>query len=165
MKKLITLYPSLPEPGLVWNGEAWEVNPKLGEEIMINKGKEFEIKDVLTTYTGIVLVDGGIDGVYLVLNFLTGANLFTHQLPRASEEMKPALKSQVYFLGTEDFQSDLDQLLLSLETPSGKEYPGHTCLQWLSEQKMKHGEKITLYPAHNDYTKQNPTIELVRMMK
>jgi hypothetical protein len=35
-----------------------------------------------------------MDGVYDILNFLTGDNLFTHQLPRAMRECEPWLRTQ-----------------------------------------------------------------------
>jgi len=35
-----------------------------------------------------------MDKVYGILNYMTGDNLFTHQLPRASREMLPVLLEQ-----------------------------------------------------------------------
>ena len=36
----------------------------------------------------------GCDGIYDILNYMTGDNLFTHQLPRAMEECAPSLLNQ-----------------------------------------------------------------------
>lgn len=53
--------------------------------------KEFATADVLGTLTGVLLRDGGIGGIYEVLNWMTGENLFTHQLPRVGREAVPVL--------------------------------------------------------------------------
>jgi hypothetical protein len=38
-------WPSLPDPGLIWNGEAWEINPKPEE----NEGEAHErLQDFLS---------------------------------------------------------------------------------------------------------------------
>ena len=36
-----------------------------------------------------------MDGIYDILNFLTGDNLYTHQLPRAMRECEPWLRAQL----------------------------------------------------------------------
>lgn len=43
--------------------------------------KAFSIEQILTVTTGIALYDMG--GIYEILNFMTGEELSTHQLPRA----------------------------------------------------------------------------------
>lgn len=56
--------------------------------------KKFHISDVLSVTTGRLVSTRHIDGIYDILNFLTGDKLFTHALPRASGECKPWLKAQ-----------------------------------------------------------------------
>jgi allophanate hydrolase subunit 1 len=56
--------------------------------------KTFHISDVLSITTGKLVSSRHIDGIYDILNFLTGDNLYTHQLPRAMRECKPWLRSQ-----------------------------------------------------------------------
>ena len=51
------------------------------------QARHFHIGDVLTVTTGMLLSPRGMDGVYDILNFLTGENLCTHQLPRALKEV------------------------------------------------------------------------------
>jgi hypothetical protein len=51
--------------------------------------KEFPTADVLGTITGKLL--GDIGGIYLVLNWMTGESVFTHQLPRISREARPVI--------------------------------------------------------------------------
>ena len=56
--------------------------------------KSFHISDVLSVTTGRLVSSRHMDGIYDILNFLTGDNLYTHQLPRAMRECKPWLRSQ-----------------------------------------------------------------------
>jgi hypothetical protein len=51
--------------------------------------KQFDTCDVLSTITGRLI--GKIDGVYQVLNWMTGESVFTHQLPRISREARPVV--------------------------------------------------------------------------
>lgn len=51
--------------------------------------KEFPTQDVLSTVTGMLM--GDIGGVYLVLNWMTGESVYTHQLPRIGREAAPVL--------------------------------------------------------------------------
>lgn len=56
--------------------------------------REFDISDVLSITTGYLVSRRHMDGVYEILNFMTGDNLFTHALPRASRECEPVLLAQ-----------------------------------------------------------------------
>lgn len=56
--------------------------------------KSFHISDLLSAYSGYLVSTRHMAGVYEVLNFLTGADLFTHQLPRAMDECRPWLYKQ-----------------------------------------------------------------------
>lgn len=51
--------------------------------------KAFPTADVLSTITGRLM--GSIGGVYEVLNWMTGESVFTHQIPRISQEAQPVL--------------------------------------------------------------------------
>lgn len=62
--------------------------------------KEMSTVDVLMVATGIALHDeGGIAGVYRVLDWMTSESLMTHQLPRVAEEAAPILIAQYSMLG------------------------------------------------------------------
>ena len=56
--------------------------------------REFHVGDVLSVVTGRLVSPSGIGGIYKILNFMTGDNLFTHQLPRAMRECRPHLFKQ-----------------------------------------------------------------------
>ncbi len=55
------------------------------------KTKDLPTLFVLSVATGRNMEDRGISGVYQVLNWMTGEQLFTHQLPRVGREAAPVL--------------------------------------------------------------------------
>lgn len=55
----------------------------------MSEHKSFPVVVVLTVTTGRLLCE--MEDVYDILNFMTGDNLFTHQLPRASDQCSPWL--------------------------------------------------------------------------
>lgn len=55
----------------------------------MSETKQFPTEDVLSTITGRLI--GKIEGVYQVLNWMTGESVFTHQLPRISREATPVV--------------------------------------------------------------------------
>ena len=52
----------------------------------------FDLGTVLSITTSVLLTN--IDNVYKILDYMTGDELFTHQLPRVSDEMKPVIFEQ-----------------------------------------------------------------------
>jgi hypothetical protein len=54
--------------------------------------KQFHLGDILSITTGKLLSPSKMDGVYSILNFMTGQELYTHQLGRAAEVCKPYLE-------------------------------------------------------------------------
>jgi hypothetical protein len=46
-------------------------------------GRTFDLGDVLSITTGRLVSQRGMDGIYDVLNFMTGDDLMTHQLPKS----------------------------------------------------------------------------------
>jgi hypothetical protein len=53
--------------------------------------KQFHLGDILSITTGKLLSQSKMDGVYNILNFMTGEELYTHQLGRAAEVCRPYL--------------------------------------------------------------------------
>ncbi len=56
--------------------------------------RDFHPGTVLSVTTGRLLSPDGIGGLYEILNWMTGDNLFTHQLIRASQECQEPLLAQ-----------------------------------------------------------------------
>lgn len=76
----------------------------------MNTAKPFHIGDVLSITTGLLVSPRHMQGVYEILNHMTGDNLFTHQLPRAANVCGPVLLSDHPWLKEmgEDLKSKLD---------------------------------------------------------
>lgn len=65
-------------------------------------GKMFHVGDVLTITTGKIVSPSGMDGIYGILNYMSGDNLYTHQLGRVMEECEPYLLRQFPMLAGVD---------------------------------------------------------------
>ena len=95
--------------------------------------KKFHLGDVLSVTTGVLVSPRHIHGVYDILNFMTGENLFSHQLPRASEECKQHLLEQLPQL------KDVDASGVTSENWQN----------WLDEQVARFGEELTVHNIPN----------------
>lgn len=84
------------------------------------------ISDVLTVTTGILVSTRHMEGVYDTLDYLTGSQLFTHQLPKAAEIAKPYLFEQHPLL----------------KEVSSEHVNKDNWKQWLDEQIAKFGEYL-----------------------
>lgn len=107
--------------------------------------KEFPLDEVLTVTTGCLVARRHMDAVYEILNYLTGDNLSTHQLPRAAEHCASALKEQhpdLFDLDVPEFNGDKNVI----------EW-------WLIEQEKLFGTHRTLVPI-SDWRSRNPIEEL-----
>jgi len=111
--------------------------------------KTFHIGDILTVTTGRLVSPAHMDGVYDILNWMTGDNLFTHQLPRACDECAPSLRTQFPDLAV-------------IEPPEfGSEAEVRA---WLAAQVEAHGETREVAPLHEDeHTHINPFTEMRQM--
>src|SRR3990167_7087526 len=76
------------------------------------------------------LLTNSLTGIEIIM---AGDNLFTHQLPRASDECKPYLLEQFPQLDTPEMQFALGELIEMLNTQSGKKEPDKLILGWLSK--------------------------------
>ena len=61
---------------------------------MSTGARDFHIGTILSITDGHLLAPNKIGDVYEILNFMTGDELFTHQLPRAGRECAPYLLQQ-----------------------------------------------------------------------
>lgn len=57
----------------------------------MSETRTFHLGDIVAAGTGCLVAPRGIEAVYEILNWLTGDNLYTHQLPRAGRESAPWL--------------------------------------------------------------------------
>jgi len=112
--------------------------------------KKFHIGDILSITTGKLVSLRQMDGIYDILNFLTQDNLFTHQLPRVSEECCPWLlrrHPQLKEVEVIDFTGE-DSVKV-----------------WLNKQIEKYGEYLEIETIpRNDHDYIDPEEELVSQM-
>lgn len=132
--------------------------------------KLFHISDVLSVTTGRLVPSRHMDGIYEILNFLTGDNLFTHQLPRAMRECEPWLKTQFPQLMADS--PSMASSIKGLEgmlavTPKEKDKIGKVCTQWVKDvqDKFKLPEMLPVYEMGAEmHTQIDPLEELEAMV-
>jgi hypothetical protein len=113
------------------------------------KMRKFHIGDVLTVVSGLLLSQRGMEGVYDILGYMTGEELYTHQLPRAASQAKPFVLSQYPQLSELEVPS-----LASLEVPG-----------WVQKQAAAFGEWLPLSSIpEQERQSQQPLQELMRMV-
>lgn len=105
--------------------------------------------DILSVTTGRLVSSRHMEGIYDILDFMTGENLFTHQLPRASRECKPHLLKQHPQLAEVD-ASGVNQ---------------DNWEEWLTKQVNKYGEQLPVTPLPEGmYEVKDPIQEVQEMM-
>ena len=112
------------------------------------KTKKFHLGDILSVTMGRLVSPRHMDGIYDILNFMTGDNLFTHQLPTASRVCKPDLLRQHPQLKNVDASG------------VNKKNAEH----WLAEQVGKYGKYLVVKPLPNDIASQITYPTLAEMM-
>lgn len=109
--------------------------------------QKFRLGVVASAYSGKLLCS--IDSMYKILNFMTGDNLYTHQLPRAMDVCRPYLQKQFGWLADFDFtavsRDDWHGFLTGLEKEHG---------EFLEVSKLPDGA----------WEHKNPLLELLSMM-
>lgn len=113
--------------------------------------RTFPLGDILSVTTGLLVAPRGIEALYELLDYMTGDQLFTHQLPRASRECKPELLRQHPALAEVVVPDNFD----------GEEH----IWRWLAEQMDRYGDELLVAPLPAvDHTYVDPIAEL-RMLK
>jgi hypothetical protein len=119
--------------------------------------KPFHLGDILSVTTGRLVSPRHIEGVYDILNWMTGDSLFTHQLPRASRECRGPLLEQ---------HPDLAAISVPDEFGDGSKDSAKTAVDsWLAEQVAIYGETREVAPlATDEHTHIDPITEM-RMIR
>lgn len=117
---------------------------------MVMQTRQFHLGDVLSITTGRLVSNRHIDGVYDILNFMTGDNLFTYQLPGAGDECKPHLLDQHPGLNTPEMDEALTALDRNLDGVEDKEDCEQIVRDWLASQVEKYGEMLDVKPILTD---------------
>lgn len=135
--------------------------------------KEFSVEAVLTVAHDRFVCE--MDQVYEILNYMTGDNLFTHQLPRAMRECKPWLLRQHPKLDAPEISVTAMGLLISM-LENGDPDNGHAewskdgarklVLGWLSKYVYPVlGRALSIEPIpKDDHDIIDPITEAVNMV-
>jgi len=119
----------------------------------------FHLKCILSITTGRLLSEKGTRGVYDILNFMTGDNLYTHQLPRASEECRPHLVHQLPWL---------EGLAPPVDADTPQMARGKPLFDWMREtveaSKERGGPFYAIFPLHPEHHEHKDPIEELRQM-
>ena len=130
-------------------GESAIVGPPVQREVILKRN--FALGAVLSVAGGKLMCD--IEMVYEILNFMTGDNLFTHQLPRAAEECRPSLLKQHPFLS--DYLENVEP---TVSTSNYSEKLAECVSKWGSEVAI---EELS---AAGDHEFKEPLQELCDMV-
>jgi len=107
--------------------------------------RNFHIGDILSVTTGKLVSPRLIEGLYDILGFMAGEPLWTHQLPRVSNEAAPLLLEQHPQLAAVD---------ASKVTAENWE-------AWLAEQVAHFGKELSVSPMSADqHERIDPVSEL-----
>lgn len=124
--------------------------------------RKFHLGDVLSITHRRLVSPRHLEGVYDVLNYMTGDNLYTHQLGRAAQRCKPVLLRQHPALRSQHLHNEIDRLRKMLDVvPRGSK--GLLITGWLMKLYSRYGEWLTVRPIA-DWTHQNPMEELRQMV-
>ena len=102
--------------------------------------KKFHLGDILSITRDNLVSPRHIGGVYDILNFMTGDNLHTHQLTRASDECKPYLIEQFPQLTGPDMDLAIAELDNEVMSSREKVHMKKFVADWLAKQVAKYGE-------------------------
>jgi hypothetical protein len=125
--------------------------------------KEFSLGDVLSITTGRLVSERHMDGVYDILNWMTGDNLFTHVLPRAGRACEPILKAQFPQLNPDDnpeLMRAVVELVQSLDMPGDRD---RRIADWLWRLKQQYGDSFDVVPLR-EWESRSPLTELEEMV-
>lgn len=106
--------------------------------------RSFHLGDLLTITTGLLLSPRGMEGVYDILDFMTGGSLFTHQLPRAADECKPSLLAQHPCLGSPEVLAEAERFGAEIEGLADRAECERRLNAWLAGMAAVHGETFAV---------------------
>ncbi len=104
--------------------------------------KDFHLGDILSVTTDRLVSPRHIGGVYDILGWMTGESLFTHQLPRVSDEAKPVILKMHPHLGGPEMDAAVADLSSRLSPERLAVEPKVIVAAWLAELVAKHGEML-----------------------
>jgi hypothetical protein len=126
--------------------------------------RDFHLGDILSIVGERLVSPKKMGAIYEILNYMTGDNLFTHQLPRANRECAPWLVRQHPVLGSDETKAAFDELDQLIESPDRQKPVPEIVHEWLAAQVKRIGETLPVEPIPmDDRDRVNPIEEAERM--
>lgn len=128
--------------------------------------KSFHISDVLSITTGRLVSTRHVEGIYDILNWMTGDSIFTHQIPRAMKHCEPVLCEAFPQLTGDaieakcELMSDLDRRIT--EAGRDREKVEQVCAEWLSKMEGIYGTHFDV-PTLAEWERRDPVEEAVEV--
>lgn len=114
--------------------------------------KSFHLGDVLSITTGILVSHDHVQGVYNILDWMTGESLFSHQLGRAADTALPVLKAEFPQLN-------------DIVSPTYLRGNQDLIFEWVDMQAERYGQWFYVPKlAEGLYIPQDPLVELALMI-
>jgi hypothetical protein len=126
---------------------------------MPEETREFHIGDILSVTSGLLISLRHVDGIYDLLGWMTRDTLWTHQLPRASDECAPMLREWFPDLAAIEIpagMNSMDKLTAWFQSIApehgstrmvGRLHPAdHTSIDPITEMRMK-APHVQVIPA------------------
>ena len=114
---------------------------------------KFDLSVILSITTGRLLSNTHVDGVYKILNHMTGDILYTHVLPRASETCRPWIFKQ---------HPDLANIVIAEDYKFDN---AAACVKFVDDLREQYGSELEIAPLPAGIWKsKNPIAELAEMI-
>ena len=129
---------------------------------------QHHILDILSiTHDRLISLDH-MDGIYKILNYLTGENLFTRQLVRASKTCKPYLLKTYPILADSRIDAAFEKLTEVLEHLKQQDSPDDDIMLAIKGWAVQYvypvtGEYLDILPLDRPYLTMNPVDEATWM--
>lgn len=125
------------------------------------EAKRFHIGDVMSVILNRIVSVEGVKGIQDFLEYMTGKNVWIHQIPRAAEVCKPYILSQLPELDTPEISVLAHgELILMVEGMTDDDMKHKMVLGWLSSLSAKYGEEFLVKPLPEDvYDEGDPVAE------
>jgi hypothetical protein len=101
----------------------------------------FDIGDILSITTGLLVSKRRMEGVKDILSFMLGRNIDTKETPDAYDVCRPALLLQLPKLAGEELKRDVKRLEEKLRT-TVNEQKGSVVDAWVNEQAGRYGRTL-----------------------
>lgn len=98
---------------------------------------DFDLADVLTVTTGILIPPADMGAVYRVLSFLVGYDVYTHQIPEALRVARPWILERYPHLGQ---LRPTDEERAAWSTDESRSH------RWITLQRHYLGDRLSLSP-------------------